>query len=77
MYEIHYDNVSPTETLEDYIGEYSATAKAYRTQSGPDVFFREVAKFLLEITCIHHKTYGMPKNIASLIIMTYQGNIVD
>ena len=51
--------------------------KEYRKQSDPDVFFREIAKFLLEVACVHPKSYEMPKNKVGLIITKYQGNVVD
>ena len=31
--------------LQSYFGEYSTSAKAYKTQGGNDEFFQEVAKF--------------------------------
>ena len=43
----------------------------------PDIFFRDVIKFLLEITYVHPKSYGMPKHKADVIIATYQGNPID
>ena len=58
--EKHFD-ISPTETLEKYFGEYSVSAKALRTKDIPNPFFREVAKFLLEVGCIHVNAYEMPK----------------
>ena len=65
--------VPDADMLEPYFGEYSTSAKAYRTQGIPDALFRELVKFLLEIGCLHPKTYAMPKNKAIFIIATYQG----
>ena len=48
-----YFDIAPVETLQKYFGEYSTTAKAYRTKEIPNAFFREVAKFLLEVGCVH------------------------
>ena len=48
-------------------------------QPGPDEFFMEVVKFLLDITCVHPKSNGMPKNKANFIVSfaTYEGDKVD
>ena len=45
------------DTLQSYFGEYSTSTKAYRTQGCPDVFFREVTNFLLEVAYMNLKTY--------------------
>ena len=50
--ECHF-NLFPIEVLERYFGEYSLSVKAYRTRDIPDPFFREIAKFLLEVGCVH------------------------
>ena len=52
-----------TEILEGYFGDYSPTTKAYRTQGGPDLLFREIATFLLDIKFLHPNPYPMPKNL--------------
>ena len=57
--------------------EYSLTAKAYRTREIPNAFFREVAKFLLEVGCVHVNAYGMPKQKAGVITETFEGKAVD
>ena len=44
----HHLNIFPTEVLERYFGEYSLSAKGYRTRDIPNPFFREIAKFLLD-----------------------------
>ena len=41
--------ILPSELLERYYGKYSLSAKAFRTQDIPDPFFRDVAKFMLEV----------------------------
>ena len=41
-----------TEVLESYFGPHSASAKSYRPYGGKDVFFHDVAKFLLEVACV-------------------------
>ena len=73
--ERHFE-IPPTETLQRYFGPYSASAKAYRTKEIPDPFFREIAKFLLEVGCVHVNAYGMPKQKASIIIDTFEGRAI-
>ena len=73
--ERHFE-IPPTETLQRYFGPYSASAKAYRTKEITDPFFCEIAKFLLEVGCVHLNVYGMPKQKASIIIDTFEGRTV-
>ena len=63
--------------LESYFGEYSPSAKAYRTQGGEDVFFHDVAKFLLEVAWVSPRSYCMPKYRARFIIATNEGQKID
>ena len=56
----HFE-IPPARVLECYFGEYSISAKAYMTRNASDPFFRELAKFLLEVRCVHANAYGMPK----------------
>ena len=70
-------DIAPAETLRKYFAEYSLTAKAYRTREIPNAFFREVAKFLLEVGCVHVNAYGMPKQKAGVVIETFEGKAVD
>ena len=58
--ERHFE-IPPSEVLESYFGEYSASAKACRTKLAPDPFFLEITKFLLGVACVHLNAYGMPK----------------
>ena len=74
--ERHFE-IPPAEALQRYFGPYSSSAKAYRTKHIPDPFFREVAKFLLEVGCVHVNAYGMPKQKAGIIIDTFEGRAVD
>ena len=60
-----YFEIPPIKDLEKYFGEYSTSAKAYRTKDIPNSFFREVVKFLLEVECVHINAYGMPKASSS------------
>ena len=53
------------------------TAKAYRTKEIPNAYFCEVAKFLLQVGCVHVNTYGMPKQKVGTIIDTFEGKAVD
>ena len=49
------------EILESYFGEYFPLAKAYQTQGSLNVFFHDVAKFLLEVACVSPQSYCMLK----------------
>ena len=70
-------DIAPAETLQKYFAEYSLTAKAYRTKEIPNAFFREVAKFLLEVGCVHVNAYEMHKQKAGVVIETFEGKAVD
>ena len=70
--EWHFD-ILPTEVLERYLGEYSLSAEASRNQDIPDPFFRKIAKFLLQVVCVHLNAYGMPKQKVGVVISTFQG----
>ena len=72
MGERHFD-IFPTEVLERYYGEYSQSAKAYRTRDIPDPFFCDIAKFLLEVGCVHLNAYGMPKQKMGVVISMFKG----
>ena len=74
--EKHFE-IAPAETLAKYFGEYSTTAKAYRTKEIRNAFFRKVAKSLLEVGCVPINGYGMPKKKAGIIIETVEGKAVD
>ena len=74
--ENHFD-IPPAKTLGKYFGEYFVSAKAYWTKEIPDPFFREIAKFLLEVGCIHVNAYGMPKQKAGIAIDTIEGCAMD
>ena len=63
----------PSHILERYYGKYSLSAKAFRTKDIPDPFFRDVAKFLLEVGCVHVNAYGMPKHKVGVVLATYEG----
>ena len=69
--------IPPTKTLVKYFREYSVSAKAYRTKEILEPFFRRIAKFLLEVGCVHSNAYGMPKQKAGVIIDTFEGHAVD
>ena len=70
------DNPSP-ELLTRYFGEYSLGSKAYRTQGGEDLLFREIARVLHEYGHVYPRPPAMPRNRAGLIIATYEGVQVD
>ena len=61
----------------EYFGEYSLNNKAYRTQGGEDLLFREVARVLLEYGFVHPRPPAMPKYRAGFVIATYEGLKVD
>ena len=65
------------EGLRSYFGEYSPSTKAYQAQGCRDVFFHEVAKFLLEVGFVSLRFYCMPKKRAGFIIAAYEGDIFD
>ena len=69
--------ILPTELLERYYGKYSLSTKDFRTRDIPDPFFRDIAKFLLEVGCAHINAYGMPKHKAGVVFATYEGTNVD
>ena len=58
-------------------GKYSLSAKAFRTRDIPGPFFRDVAKFLLQVGCVHVNGYGMPKHKAGVVVATHEGTKVD
>ena len=74
--EKHFD-IATAEIHQKYFVDYSLTAKAYRTREIPNAFFREVAKFLLEVGCVHVRADGMPKQKAGVVIETFEGKAVD
>ena len=66
-----------TEVLERYYGVYSQSAKVYMTRDIPDPFFRDIAKFLLEVGCVHLNIYGMPKQKAGMFISTFEAKDIN
>ena len=65
------------EVLRSYFGEYSPSAKAYKTHGGRDEVFQEVAKFMFEVAFVSPRFYGMPKQREGFIVSTYEGEIFD
>ena len=63
--------------LRSYFGEYSPSAKAYKTDDGKDEFFQELAKFMLVVAFVSPRFYGMPKQREGFIVSTYEGEIFD
>ena len=57
----HQFAIFPIEILEWHYDKYSQSAKAFRTRDIPDPFFQGIAKFMLEVGCVHLNAYGMPK----------------
>ena len=66
-------DILPTKMLERYYGKYSQSAKAFF----PDPFFRNTAKFMLEVGCVYFNAYGMPKKKAAVVLSTYEGTDVN
>ena len=65
------------EILESYFGEYYPSTKAYHAQGGSDVFFHNVAKFLLEVACVRPWQFCMLKQRVGFIIATYERDQID
>ena len=63
------------EILFEYFGEYSLSSKAYQTQGGKDLLFREVAWVLLEYGFVHSRPPAIPKYIAGFVIAAYEGGL--
>ena len=63
-------DIFPTEILEQHYGKYSQSAKAFRTRDIPDPFFRDIAKFMLVVGCVHLDTYKIPKQKAGVVLST-------
>ena len=52
--------------------------KAYRTYSGPNKFFGDIARILMEYAFFAHiNPTSMPQKKAAIIITAYQGGVVD
>ena len=56
---------------------YSISGKAYHTDGGPNRFFGEIARILMEYAFVHTNPTSMPQNKADIIIWEYQGGTVD
>ena len=65
------------EILLEYFGVYSLSSKAYQTQGGKDLLFREVARVLLEYGFVHPRPPAMPKYRNDFVIAVYEGLKVD
>ena len=73
----HDVEIPPHTVLKDYFGLYSMFGKAYRTYGGPDNFFGEIARILMEYAFAHTNPTSMPQKKAAIIIKEYQGRTVD
>ena len=73
----HEVEIPPHTTLKEYFGMYSISGKAYRTYGGPDKFFGEIVRILMEYAFVHTNPTSMPHNKAAIIIREYQGGTVD
>ena len=73
----HEVEIPPHTTLKEYFGTYSISGKVYRTYGGPNRFFGEIARILMEYAFVHTNPTSMPQNKADIIIWEYQGGTVD
>ena len=62
----HEVEMQPHTTLKEYFGMYSISGKAYRTYGGPNKFFREIARILMEYAFAHTNPTSMPQNKAAI-----------
>ena len=63
--------------LFEYFGEYPLSNKAYRTQGGHNLLFREVARAMMEYGFVHPHPLAIPKYRAGFVIAAYEGLRVD
>ena len=63
--------------MSEYFGEYSLNSKAYRTQGGKDLLFKEVARVLQEYGFVNPRPPAMPKYKVGFVIAAYEGLKVD
>ena len=73
----HEVEIPPHTTLKEYFGMYSISGKAYRTYGGPNKFFGEIARILMEYAFVHTNPTSMPQNKAAIIIREYEGDKID
>ena len=73
----HEVEIPPHTTLKEYFGTYSISGKVYRTYGGPNRFFGEIARILMEYAFVHTNPTSMPQNKVAIIIREYQGGTVD
>ena len=65
------------DVLQSYFGPYLASAKSHLINGAPDVFFQDVAKFLLVVAFSSAQGYCIPKRRAGFIIAAYEEATVD
>ena len=65
------------DVLQSYFGEYLLSAKSYLTTGRSDMFFHDVAKFLLEVAFVSARHNCMPKQRAGFIIAAYENETVE
>ena len=73
----HEVEIPPSTTLQEYFGMYSISGKAYRTYSGSNKAFGEIARILMEYAFVHTNPTSMPQNKAAIIISEYEGNKIN
>jgi hypothetical protein len=63
--------------LTEYFGDFSVTAKAYKTLGGPDECFREFAGFLSLYALLNINVYSITKARGSLIVAEWESRRID
>ena len=67
----------PNRALGKILRQVLPVRKSFTDPRHLDPFFQDVAKFLLEIGCVHINAYGILKHKAGVVLATYEGTKVD
>ena len=60
-----------------YYGEYSATAKSYKTTGGESDLFKEWSVLFMTVAFLQVNPHAMPRGKGSLLIAEFEGTRVD
>ena len=60
-----------------YYGDYSATAKSYKTTGGESDLFKEWSVLFMTVAFLQVNPYAMPRGKASLLIAEFEGTRID
>jgi hypothetical protein len=63
--------------LTEYFGEFSVTAKAFKTLGGPDECFREFAGFFGLYALLNLNAYSIPKSRGSLLVAEWEDRRIN